>query len=252
MISPRFFVATVLAALLAIFSPTAFGEVIKVSSDPWEPWVIGNPGEEAKGGTGVNIAREIARRLNKTFEIRIYPYERCLKQMQSGERDMLLMVKKTPERETYMAFSDVASTDPQLVYYNPEKIKSFEWNTWADFKPYRIGLVRGFDYGEFTKAAKTHPLQIEPVANDNQNIKKLFAGRLDLILVNRSTMLFFLDNNSDFRYELKHASKPVSNASFHIGLARKGKAISLLPEINRVLREMKSDGTLNRLNATIN
>lgn len=244
---PTFFI--VILTIILIASPPLHADkhVIKVSSDPWEPWVLGSEGQQATGGLAVEVTRELFKRLNLDLEINIYPYERCIRQMKSGERDVLLMVKKTEEREKYMLFSDVAMVDPQLIYYSSEHMDSFGWQTWQDLNKYTVGGVRGFNYGEFDTAAKKYGIGTELVSNDNQNIRKLFAGRVDLIILNRSTANYYMNQHPESRGKLKAAEKSISEAQFHFALSRKGKATPHLSGINMALQNMKSDGTLDKL-----
>ena len=221
--------------------------VIKVSSDPWEPWVLGSEGGAATGGVAVEAAEELFKRLGLETEINIYPYERCLDQMKSGDRDVLLMVKKTPEREQFMLFSDVAAREFQSIYYSPQRMAGFEWNDWDDLKPYTVGIVQGFNYGEFAPAAEKYGIKTESVASDTQNIRKLLAGRVDLVILNRSTANYYMEQNPEARGKLEPASKNISFAEFHFGLSKNGKAATYLSGVNEALRDMKADGTLDRI-----
>lgn len=234
------FLALILMASTASImqaAPTA----VKVSSDPWEPWVIGEDGKEATKGIAVEITREIFRRLNIPVEIRIYPYERCLQQMKTGERDILLMVKKTPEREQFLLFTQAASEDPQMLYYNPEKKGSFEWNDWKDLEGTTVGIVRGFNYGDFTKSASNYKIKQEVVSADAQNLQKLLAGRIDFTIMNRSTARYYLETNPGHKGKLQAASRIISEAQFHIAISKKGAATGYLQQIDNVLTEMKKD-----------
>ena len=239
---------------LTLLSSRAFAEdlVLKVSSDPWEPWVLGTEGQEATGGIAVELTREIFRRLNTKIEVRIYPYERCMVQMKSGERDLLLMVKKTPEREQFMVFSDVAAEDPQLLYYATDKFKNFEWQGYKDLSGLSVGVVRAFNYGDFDTSAEKFNIRREPVSDDNQNIQKLFAGRVDFIILNRSTAKYYLDNNKDKVGRLKAAAKPISNAEFYFAASKKGKAVPYVDRINQVLKEMRADHTWDKYMGILN
>lgn len=240
--------ALALALGLSLAWPGYGDEIIKLSSDPWKPWVMGEEGKQAEGGWAVEIAEELFRRIDHIdTETVIYPYERCLTQMKTGERDVLLMAKKTPEREKYMAYSDVAATDPQLLYYNPEKMKNFSWNTIADLKPYRIGTVQGFNYGELSDLAKKESINIESVATDEQNILKLFSGRVDLVAMNISTANYYLQQNPKMVGKLQAAEKPLSDAEFHFAFSKNGKAVKYLSQINEALADMKADGTMARI-----
>lgn len=227
--------------------PGAKTHVIKISSDPWRPWVLGNEGELAKGGIAVEIARELFKRIDMEVETKIYPYERCIRQMKTGERDVLLMAKKTKEREKFMVYTDVAARDPQLLYYSTERKKAFEWADWKDLKSYKVGIVRGFNYGGFGQAAEKHQIKTEVVSNDLQNVKKLIAGRIDLIILNKSTATYFMESNPEFKGKYKAASKIIAKGEFHFALSKKGNAAVHLSKINAALNKMKLDGTLDKI-----
>ncbi len=63
---------------------------------------ICNSGVEWEVGIlAIGIAEELFKRLKLDIEIMIYPYKRCLKQMETGERDLILVAKKTEERLIY-------------------------------------------------------------------------------------------------------------------------------------------------------
>ncbi|MDH5189178.1 MAG: transporter substrate-binding domain-containing protein [Rhodospirillaceae bacterium] len=236
------------AVFMTIGAPLRAEEtVVKVSSDPWEPWVMGTEGEVASGGIAVDLVTEIFRRIGVKSETVIYPYERCMIQMKTGERDVLLMVKKTPEREEFMLFSDVAATDPQLLYYSTERMDGFEWNEFADLKPYTVGGVQAFNYGDLTQATNAGQVKMELTANDSQNIKKLFAGRIDLIVLNRSTANNYIQQHPEAKGKLKATAKIISNAEFHFGLSKKGSATGYLSQINATISDMKKDGSLNKI-----
>lgn len=233
--------------LLVSFPILATNDSIKISADPWEPWVLGRDGELASGGIAIELSKELFSRMKLPIEINIYPYKRCIAQMVNGERDVLLMVKKTREREKHMLFSDVIVEDPQLIYYTTDRIKHFEWNEWEDLKGYSIGGVLGFNYGYLHTAARKFDLPIELVSNDSLNIKKLFAGRLNFILLSQSTARHYLSQHPEHRHKLKAASKPVANAKFYFGISKKGKAIKHLNLINKHLNKIKEDGTLEKI-----
>ena len=240
-------IVVLMAMLPVVAISQASNELVKISTDPWEPWVVGEEGEVATDGIAVDLTKEVFRRLGVDIEINIYPYKRCMSQMKSGERDLLLMAKKTEEREKFMLFSDVVVSDPQLIYYSRDHRENFEWNSWEDFKNHIIGGVAGFNYGEFEAAREKYKLNTEYVANDTQNIKKLLSGRIDFVLLSRSTANFYTSRNPEVVNKLKAAARPVAAAEFHFAASRKGNAVKYMPEINKVIADMKKDGTLNKI-----
>ena len=240
----------ILISMTLLFVATSIqadSSVIKVSTDPWEPWVLGNEGEIATDGLAIKFTSELFHRMGVDLEINIYPYKRCIYQMKNGKRDLLLMVKKTEERKKYMLFSDLAVTDPQLIYFSKDHIGDFEWNSWKDLQEYTVGVVAGFNYGDFESAAKKYRIKHEVVSSDSQNIRKLLAGRVDFILLSRSTANYYMTQNPESAKKLKAASTPIDVAKFYFGLSKKGKAVKYLPKINEVLGEMKRDGSLDKI-----
>jgi len=236
-----------LTLMLVAATVQAERPVIKVSTDPWEPWVLGNEGEIATDGLAIDFTKELFNRMGIDLEINIYPYKRCIYQMKNGERDLLLMVKKTEERKKFMLFSDLAATDPQLIYFSKDHIANFEWKSWKDLQKYTVGVVAGFNYGNFETAAKKHQIKHELVSSDRQNIRKLLAGRVDLILLSQSSANYFVSQNPESANILKAASKPIDVARFYYGISMKGKAVEYLPKINMILGEMKQDGSLDKI-----
>jgi len=251
-LNPSYFLSTLLCCIFVnlLLSPAqleAADRVIKISGDPWEPWLFGEEGGSATGGWSIDITKELFQRLGISTDIKVYPYERCIRQMKNGERDMLLMAKKTKERQEYLLYTSTSITDPQLLYYATNGTRTFEWSNWSDLKKMTIGGVRGFNYGEFHKAAEIHSIQTELTENDLQNVKKLLSGRIDLVMLSRSTARHFMSAYPEFRGKLQAAKKPIANAEFYLALSKKGSATDLLPEINQVLVEMKNDKTLKKI-----
>lgn len=227
--------------------PRAEDHVVRVSADPWAPWAFGEEGGAASGGMSVEASKELFRRIGLEVEVNIYPYKRCLDQMKTGERDVFPMIKKTPEREEIMLFSDVAAREPQLIYFATGRMAGFDWKDWADLKDRTVGIVQGFNYGEFVPAAAKYGIRTEEVAGDEQNIKKLLANRVDLIIATPSTVNYYLQQNPEFQGRIEAASRAVTVAEFRFGLSKNGKAASHLSRINEAIREMQADGTLDRI-----
>jgi polar amino acid transport system substrate-binding protein len=220
---------------------------IKISSDPWAPWVWLAEDGGAPKGIGIDLAHEIFSRMDVPFDITVYPYKRCLQQMKTGERDILLLAKKTPDREKFMLYSDVVAIDPQLLYYATQYKEGFEWSEPSDLKGATIGVVLGFDYGQLTQQAKTHDYSLIVSHDDDSNLRVLLAGRMDLLVMNRSTADHLIKNNPELKGKIRAATKPISVAEFHFALSRKGNATHLLPRINETLAYMKSDGSWERI-----
>lgn len=167
--------------------------------------------------------------------------------MNTGQRDILLMAKKTQEREKYMLYSETGIKDPQLFYYSTERMDKFEWQSWEALTGYTVGVVMGFNYGKFDTAKVKYQIKADPVETDFQNLRKLVSGRVDLIILNKSNADFFMAQYPGFRGKIKAAKNPVDVPVFYFALSKKGRAVKYLPLIDEALNKMKADGTIDNI-----
>lgn len=236
--------------VVLIFPVLVVGEPghIQITCDPWTPWMEGRQGETPTGGVFIQITEAVFSRLKVDYDITIFPFKRCLRQMKTGERDIMLMVSKTPERETFMAFSDVVLCDPYYLYYSSRRISSFEWEEWEDLKNLRIGVVSGFNYGkEFKAAVHAYQITLDGVTSDLQNIKKLVAGRFDFVILNKTNADAILRQYPEFKRDIKSSGKMLHEAQYMFGFSKESSSVSFIPEINDAIMGLKNDGTMEMI-----
>jgi len=92
---------------------------VKLSLDLWPPYTIGVEGKAPTGGFAVEFTNEIFSRLNIAYTAKLYPWKLCLKHIEHGKRDGLMLLTKNAERSNYMEFTDVIMTDRDLIWYEP-------------------------------------------------------------------------------------------------------------------------------------
>jgi len=73
----------------------------------------------------------------------------------------------------------------EIGFYK-RKDQPIQFQTYETVKPYRIGVVRGYSYPpDFVQAALT----IEEVTTDEQNLKKLQEGRIQLAVIDKGVAI---------------------------------------------------------------
>ena len=240
-------------AVLCILSVSSasMGQDIKkitLSEDPFPPYTLGVEGEAPGGGIAVDIISEIFRRLNIGTDMRLYPWNRCLAQMKAGRRDGLMMVIRTPEREEYMVFTEPLVRDRWLFYHLADRDPPPAWETYEDLRPYRIGITAGYGYGdEFLNAARTLSLSIDEVKSDLHNFRKLLAGRTDLFICLENVANKTFAMNPELKGRFRTCEKPLRELEMHMTFSKKSPAVRLLPEVNSVIRQMRQDGTMDKI-----
>ena len=248
-------IKTIMLLLLCIVilwadRPVFAQEVKKVHivDEPYPPYTIGEYGGPATGGIGVEIIRELFQRLGVEVEIDLVPWKRVLKMAEVGQADGTGLLMRSLDRERYLAFTDAVLEVRELFYYRSDRMGAFEWKTFSDLKGYTISLVDGYSYDEnFLKAVDRLGLKVERAESSALACRKLYAGRVDLLLENESAANALIAKNKTWKGVFKTASKPVSTFNFHLAFSKRSPAVKLLPAVNRVIAEMKQDGTIDRI-----
>jgi len=221
-------------------------KTVTLSDSPWPPYSYGKEGGKPTGGIAVHYTNELFRRLNVKTDIKLYPWKRCLNQMQEGRRDGLIIALKTKERDKYMVFSDVVITERLLVWY--KKGRNIQWKKFKNLKKYSIGITAGFSYGDaFDKAANKYSFALFEASNDLNNFKNLDLGRIDIFICNESVANALFKKNKDLVGKFEHSKKILKFIGYHMGFSKKSKYSKNIKKINNVIKQMKKDGTMNKI-----
>ncbi|MDQ5909854.1 MAG: polar amino acid transport system substrate-binding protein [Pseudomonadota bacterium] len=229
---------------------TAISEVrtILLSEEgQWPPYTYESEGTATKG-LSFELMAEIFHRLQIPYELKLYPQQRCIEQMKSGERDAITLISKNPDREEFLEYTVPIVQSFGLIYYSASRPQPIQWETFADLQSYKIGVVAGHNYGKaFNKAREQYQFRVESVIKIEQNFEKLLNGRIDIMLANQDEVSAMIKKNPHYQDKIRAADKPYIDYAYHIGFSRKSEARQLVPLINQVILKMKVDGTLTQI-----
>jgi len=197
-------------------------------------------GIENSGNTvvGERVMREAYRRIGYRIRIDYYSASRALTVSSSGEVDgelgrirgidrvyeNLVMVDTPMNRMEAMVFS---------IRHN------FTVNGWPSLSPYVIGIQLGVKYAEQRTAAMQRVL----ANNNDQLIGLLIAGRVDLILMTRTSSMLALKDHPDV--DLNRLEPPVDQYELFHYLHKKNE--HLKPLINQALQQMEQEGVIEKI-----
>lgn len=212
----------------------------------WPPFTYEKSGLATKG-LSYELMKSVFSPLNTAIEINLMPQKRMLITLEKGLADGATVISKNSERLKYLEYSAPLLSKMGKIYYLVSKLNSFEWEDYEDLALYKIGVVRGHNYGEeFDAASAKYSLKLNQVSSTEQLFKMLKLGRLDLVLVNEWTALHF-QSLPEYVGLFKSAKRPYYQKGYHIGLAKNSPHISRLPEINDRIDELKNNGTIEKL-----
>lgn len=223
---------------------------VTLTGDPWPPYIIGEIGNEAKAGVGVHLMRAIFERLDGVeLSIPMVPWKRALREVRRGTKDGIAILLKTRKREQYMDYSDELFRSYNTVWYAATNFPSgFDWQHYTDFKPYRVGVVRGHSYGdELDQMIADGSLTVIELSSARQLFAMLKKGRVELAIADRLVGDAFVQKYAGSKRRLLAAKKPAAGEVYYIAFSKKSEARRLIPAINRVVAELKKEGAIQRL-----
>lgn len=223
---------------------------VTLTGDPRPPYIIGEVGKEATAGVGVDLMHAIFEQLDGVeLSIPLLPWKRALREVRRGTKDGIGILLKTPRREEYMDYTDELFRSYNTVWYAASNFPNgFEWQQYADFKPYRIGVVRDHTYGdEFDQMIDTGSLTVIKVSSVRRVFTMLEKGRIELAIADRLVGAAFVKKYAASKRRFVVAKKPAAGEVYYIAFSKKSEARHLIPAVNRVVAELKKEGVIQKL-----
>ncbi|MBR8462522.1 transporter substrate-binding domain-containing protein [Campylobacter sp. faydin G-105] len=188
-------------------------------------------------GFDVDMIAEVAKRINLKYELNNISFDGLIPALKSGKIDAILSsMSATAERRGSVDFTN--------TYFIGENIYLRQKGadiTMDNIEGKRIGFQQGTIQELVAKAvkdAKIMPSDAMPAA-----ILALKAGKVDIVITDASTGLSYIKQNPDiesFHKELD-GSEGLSMAF------DKGKHTELIAKINKALKDMKKDGSIDKI-----
>lgn len=185
--------------LLQLISLCLFFFVTTVHANTVRPFVILTenwpPYNFQKDGIAKGISIDIlqlvlkkAGRAQDPKDVKIYPWIRAYKAAQNETNSILLSTARTEERESVFKWVGPIFE----IEYNLYALKSMDIkiNSLEDLVKYKVGTLRGDAVEEvLINNSNLKKSDLQRVASNIQNTKKLTRGRVDLIAQSRETTL---------------------------------------------------------------
>ena len=239
----------VLICIIIPYHLFANNKVVRLCEDPWPPYILGNMGKTATGGSAVKIITEVFNRIEGIdVDFNLFPWKRCLKNIKNGSADGYIIALYSDDREKYLTVSDHYLTSRGVWYYAKKRFPDgFEWNSYQDFGDYTIGAINGYTYKEeFDSADKQGIINVRRLVNEGRAFNLLIAGRIDFYPSNEKIGDLAIQNSGLGR-QIGKLEKPLFQALYRMSLGKKSRYLYLLPQINEILEELKSEGFIDRV-----
>ena len=219
---------------------------LRLATLEYPPYITST--ERGPQGLVVDIVSAAFLRMGQPIQIEFFPIARGQYRLLNGQADAFFSIKKTPEREQTMLFTQRSLMSQDYVFFVR---KDTHWRFAGDFDSLAdasICVVSATSYGSrFDTAVQAGFFKnLEPVTSHETNFRKLLAGRVDAVICSRLVGPYYLDQLNGL--DEVAIGGPVVETTFSYFVFTKQRDFTALSrQFDQALDAMEHDGTLKRL-----
>ena len=158
-----------------------------------------------------------------------------------GEVEMAFQFAGTPERMAQYELVGPLRTG-STVFMTTHKIALQDWTSLDDFAPFVIGQVRGYAYqSDFDKADLARDTSAQ---NPRQLVSMLLAGRIDIIVGDRTQLLYFAQEQRA-QHNVRILPRPLVQMPRYVAFAKGDKVRA--ERFAEALERVRASGELDRI-----
>jgi polar amino acid transport system substrate-binding protein len=193
-----------------------------------------------QGGMSAAIARAAAARFGYGLQVDYLPWKRAM-QAGGGDPDFAgyFPAYHTPERARQCHFS--APMGHSTIGFAVRATEPLRWRTLADLASDKLGVVLGYSNGKAFDAMVTQgKLSVDPSVSDTVNLKKLLAGRVRAVVIDKAVLRYLLSTDptlSAQRARLAFDDHPLAELTLHVCFQRTALGKKMQQSYDAALRE---------------
>ncbi|MGE8502545.1 MAG: substrate-binding periplasmic protein [Pseudomonas sp.] len=234
-----------LLLLIVVLGSVHAADRVRLTNGEWPPYL----GEDLPHhGVASRIVAEAFALQNVEVQWEFHPWARSLKMAEQGTRDGSAVWLYNREREQRFHISDPVVESGYYLFHR--KNRHFDWSSVEDLRGLRIAATRGYDYGEaFQQAEAAGEIDVVRLTGDEQGLRQLLAGRIDLFPVDKVVGfdLLYQHFSAAERRLLSFHPVPLRSDSLHLLLSREvpGNA-ELMQRFNQGLAQLRDSGKISQ------
>jgi len=205
-------------------------------------------GSSADGGVVLALGRAALERAGIAAEIQFRPWARVIAEAERGGADGVLGIWYEASRERYLAYSQALGISNRIGFI--ARVGSMmavdDLFRLRQVPGLRIGTVRGYaNPPRFEEMGFQTDLAIDDVSN----LRKLLAGRVDLVLIDKGVAFHLLQTQlQSVAAQFQWLEPAVADMPLHMALTRRrADHPAVLRDINRGLAELRDSGDMARI-----
>lgn len=227
--------------ILLVLPMTLWGQnSLKLASDVWPPFTDIKENKKV----ALDIVEKALNRIEQTAEINVMEFEDVIKGIENKSFDGSAALWKTEEREQILYYSSPYLHN-QLVLVG---LKGTNTDiTFKDLEGKRLGLVKGYAYGN--DILKNEKIEKEISHKDQENLEKLFNNKIDFFLVDALEIEYLLKYQlNDVHEYLSISQEPLIVQPLYFAVRKDYPEVEkLMVAFNQEILEMIKDGTYHEI-----
>ena len=189
------------------------------------------------------VIRAALGRCHDNVRVQAKPWRRAFVEIDKAQAGVGGLYRNA-ERLAKYDFSDPIYVENIAVFYRT--VQPFDFRTVADLYGKRVGVLRGWSYGDdFDVAKRNGSIATEEVSSDRSNFLKLTDGRLDAVLAIEESGQAAMAASG--LHGIEQANAYLASYPVYLAFSKKAAKSDLLVCFNKALAEMKQDGAFERI-----
>lgn len=140
-------------------------------------------------GTSTDIVKSVLNTANIDYQLTLYPWIRAYTMALEQPNVLIYTISRNPKREDKFRWFCPLPDIGDVYLYKLKKNKQIQVYSLNDAKKYRIGVTnKGVEHQFLLEQGFKEHQQLDFSANELTNFKKLFKGRIDLLVQSESTV----------------------------------------------------------------
>ena len=243
----------ILSVIFLFAAQSLFAEPKKITLTTldWEPYI----GEKLPGhGYVYEIVAEAFKSVGYQVNIQFLPWPRAVEAAKSGKADGLFPEYYAEKRKTDFVYSDsfpggpvgfLARKDSRITF--PVDPRKEQTKALRGMKHYTFGVVRDYiNTKEFDAASF---LKKDMADNDEQNIAKLYAKRINLIFIDMLVAQYLIKTRfPQYAKDLEFLTPPLEVKPLYIVFSKKAPGYKQkMKDFNEGLKILKKNGAIEAI-----
>jgi polar amino acid transport system substrate-binding protein len=231
----------VLGLLLCLALPAraaAAPRILRLASLEWLPYVGSRLQQQ---GLSSFIADSAAQKFGYRVQIDYFPWTRAMRiGLHDARYDGYFPAYYTEERARQCYFStSIGSSTVGLAYLKSAPLR---WQSLRDLSGLTIAVVAGFSNGPaFDALVREGRLHVDPSPSDTLNLRKLVAGRVDAVVIDKLVLRYLLLTEPSLlqdRERILFHDKPLAELPLYVCFKRTPQGLALQQAFDAALRTL--------------